>query len=140
MYLGIDSGSTTTKLLLVDDDGNVSGRRIAATGTDAREAAEQLWTDLSGELGRSASEPPPAVATGYGRRRIDLAPTVVTEITCHAVGVREHMPEARSVVDIGGQDSKAIRLDEAGQVADFAMNDKCAAGTGRFLGPARSAG
>ena len=133
MYLGVDSGSTSTKLVLVDARGRMVSHRIAASGEDCRATAERLWDAMARETGAGTSDLAGAVATGYGRRRIGLADRVVTEITCHAVGVRHGAPEARCIIDIGGQDSKAIRLDEAGRVEDFAMNDKCAAGTGRFL-------
>jgi predicted CoA-substrate-specific enzyme activase len=73
------------------------------------------------------------VATGYGRNAISIADTTITEITCHAAGVHHLVPEAMTVIDIGGQDSKLLRLDSSGKVRDFAMNDRCAAGTGRFL-------
>jgi predicted CoA-substrate-specific enzyme activase len=73
------------------------------------------------------------VATGYGRSAVSIADTTITEITCHAVGVHHLVPEAMTVIDIGGQDSKLLRLDTHGRVRDFTMNDRCAAGTGRFL-------
>jgi predicted CoA-substrate-specific enzyme activase len=73
------------------------------------------------------------VATGYGRNIISFADTTITEITCHAVGVHHLVPEAMTIIDIGGQDSKLLRLDKNGKVRDFAMNDRCAGGTGRFL-------
>jgi predicted CoA-substrate-specific enzyme activase len=73
------------------------------------------------------------VATGYGRNAVSIADTTITEITCHAIGVNKLVPEAMTVIDIGGQDSKLLRLDTAGKVRDFVMNDRCAAGTGRFL-------
>jgi predicted CoA-substrate-specific enzyme activase len=133
MYLGIDSGSTSTKLVLVGADGKILGRRVAATGLHGDEVARKLWAELSAAAGSGAGELKGAVATGYGRRSLSLAARTVTEITCHAVGVHTALPEARLVIDIGGQDSKVIRLSPGGQVEDFAMNDKCAAGTGRFL-------
>ncbi len=133
MYLGIDSGSTSTKLVLVGADGKVLGRRVAATGLHGDAVAQRLWAELSAAAGVTAGELAGAVATGYGRRAMSLATRTVTEITCHAVGVHASRPEARLVIDIGGQDSKVIRLSPGGQVEDFAMNDKCAAGTGRFL-------
>jgi len=133
MFLGIDSGSTTTKLVLADAGGKVLARQIAATGPDCRQTAENLWNALSSAAGVARSQLKAVVATGYGRRRISLAGRAVTEITCHAAGVHHLMPEVRYILDVGGQDSKAIRLRPDGRAQDFAMNDKCAAGTGRFL-------
>ncbi|NIA21322.1 MAG: 2-hydroxyglutaryl-CoA dehydratase, partial [Anaerolineaceae bacterium] len=89
--------------------------------------------ELGGELKVSRDRLRGVVATGYGRGQMAMAERRITEITCHAVGVHAVAPEARSIIDIGGQDSKVIRLDARGRVEDFAMNDKCAAGTGRFL-------
>ena len=133
MYLGIDSGSTTTKLVLTDRSGRVVARRVGPTGADCQATAEALWGELTSEIGVEATDVEATVATGYGRRRVTLADRVVTEITCHAAGVHHLLPEVRFLIDIGGQDSKAVRLDASGAVEDFAMNDKCAAGTGRFL-------
>jgi len=133
MHLGIDSGSTSTKLVLTDDGGRMLAHRIAETGPRCDETARRLWDDLSGELEISRDRLQGVVATGYGRGQIAMADRRVTEITCHAVGVHMVAPEARSIIDVGGQDSKVIRLDPRGRVEDFAMNDKCAAGTGRFL-------
>ncbi len=133
MYLGIDSGSTTTKLVLTDATGRVVSRRVGPTGADCEATAEALWRDLASEGGVRDTQIKAAVATGYGRRRVTMAGRVVTEITCHAAGVHHLLPGVRFLIDIGGQDSKAVRLDASGAVEDFAMNDKCAAGTGRFL-------
>ena len=133
MYLGIDSGSTTTKLVLTDAAGRVLARRVGPTGADCEATAEALWRELLVEAGPAAEAVAATVATGYGRRRVTMAGRVVTEITCHAAGVHHLLPEVRYLIDIGGQDSKAVRLDVSGAVEDFAMNDKCAAGAGRFL-------
>jgi len=133
MYLGIDSGSTSTKLVVVDGGGRMVAHGVAETGTDCNETAARLGDHLCATWRLSRGDLRAAVATGYGRGRIAMAGRRVTEITCHAVGVHYLAPQARSVIDIGGQDSKIIRLDEAGRVEDFTMNDKCAAGTGRFL-------
>jgi (R)-2-hydroxyacyl-CoA dehydratese activating ATPase len=132
-YLGIDSGSTTTKLVLVSADGEPLASRLVDTGAECEATANRLWKEICTEIPDAADGLRGSVATGYGRRRVTMADRPVTEITCHAVGVRHLVPEARFIIDIGGQDSKAIRLDAAGRVEDFAMNDKCAAGTGRFL-------
>lgn len=133
MYLGIDSGSTTTKLALVDSGGNLLAHRVASTGLDAPGTAARLWAEIAAEMSRDVGDIPPCVATGYARRAMSMARRTMTEISCHGRGVHHLLPGVREIIDIGGQDSKAIRLDEAGRVEDFAMNDKCAAGTGRFL-------
>jgi predicted CoA-substrate-specific enzyme activase len=133
IFLGIDSGSTSTKLVLLDAGGQVRSRRLAPTGLHCDHTAVRLWQEMCHELGLAPHEALGAVATGYGRRQISLAKRVVTEITCQARGVHHLAPHARTVIDVGGQDSKVIHLDAAGGVQDFVMNDKCAAGTGRFL-------
>lgn len=130
---GIDSGSTTTKALLLDGELRILGSAILATGADSRQASRDALEAALQAAGQSVERPAFIVATGYGR---DIAAGVdeqVTEITCHARGIHFLMPEVRTIVDIGGQDSKAIRIGPQGKVLDFAMNDKCAAGTGRFL-------
>lgn len=132
LTFGIDVGSITTKAAALDGD-RLLGDRIAATGYDAERAGRMVFEALLADLGLSASAVKRVVATGYGRGRIGFADRTVTEITCHAAGAHFLDPAVRSVVDIGGQDSKVIALDADGQVRDFAMNDKCAAGTGRFL-------
>jgi predicted CoA-substrate-specific enzyme activase len=131
ILLGIDIGSTTSKAVLLDGGGRLLSWGLLPTGHDGRAAAAALRKQLLN--GRPAGERPGAVATGYGRALVDWADKTVTEITCHARGVRHLHPEARTILDIGGQDSKAIRLDARGLVEDFAMNDRCAAGTGSFL-------
>jgi predicted CoA-substrate-specific enzyme activase len=130
--VGIDVGSITTKAAALDGD-RLLGDRIVATGYNAERSGRLVFERLLEELGVAATEVGSIVATGYGRSRIGFAQRTVTEITCHAAGAHYLDPAVRSVIDIGGQDSKAIALDERGQVRDFAMNDKCAAGTGRFL-------
>ncbi|MBN2581662.1 MAG: 2-hydroxyglutaryl-CoA dehydratase [Planctomycetes bacterium] len=133
MYLGIDSGSTSTKLAVIDGSGQLLAHRVAETGPDCGETAARLWDELRVQADLSPGAVKGTVATGYGRGRIAMADRRVTEITCHAVGVHHLVPDALSIIDMGGQDSKVIRLDDSGRVEDFAMNDKCAAGTGRFL-------
>jgi predicted CoA-substrate-specific enzyme activase len=133
LRLGIDVGSTTTKAVLLDEGGNVMGSEVVPTGPDGRATARRLREVLLN--GVAAGDPGAlrVVATGYGRARVDFADRAVTEITCHARGVRFQHPDAAMVVDVGGQDSKVIRLDADGRVEDFGMNDRCAAGTGSFL-------
>jgi len=132
LVVGIDVGSLSAEAVVVRD-----GRKVAysilPTGADSRRAAEKAFALALERAGRSKTEVSFAVATGYGRMNVPFADLQVTEITCHARGAFHLYPDTRTVIDIGGQDSKVIRLDGEGAVVDFAMNDKCAAGTGRFL-------
>lgn len=131
---GIDAGSRALKVVLYD----VEARAIVAEGVedqaiDQQALAEQLLDTLLREKGVVRESLRGIVATGYGRNLIQFADTTVTEITCHARGVRHIAPDAMTIIEIGGQDSKLIRLDAKGNVRDFNMNDRCAAGTGRFF-------
>ena len=131
---GIDAGSRTLKIVLTEADGArvvASGVRGQGLAPDA--LADELLAELLDEAGAGRGDIRRTVATGYARNIISSADTTVTEITCHACGVRRVAPEVQTIVEIGGQDSKLIKLDEAGRVRDFARNDRCAAGTGRFL-------
>ena len=134
IYAGIDAGSRSIKAVLFD-----TGRsQILASGlTDQGVEQERLAAELFEKLLRDAdvdrTQVSGVVATGYGRNAIRFADTTITEITCHARGVHRLAPDARTVIEIGGQDSKVICLENGGRVRDFAMNDRCAAGTGRFL-------
>lgn len=132
--VGIDAGSRTIKIVVLDGG---SGRAIAAGHADQGTMQERLAMDLLdrllGEAGVDRNRIGSIIATGYGRNLIGIAERTVTEITCHARGVRHLLPNTRTIVEIGGQDSKLIRLDARGAVQDFEMNDRCAAGTGRFL-------
>lgn len=126
--IGIDSGSTTTKGILLE--GNAIVRRfLCPTSFRPADSIRDAWETLRDGL----EEKPFLTLTGYGRQLVDFADKQVTEISCHGLGARLLLPEARTVIDIGGQDSKVIQLDEQGNLTDFLMNDKCAAGTGRFL-------
>lgn len=133
IYAGIDVGSLSTDVVLLDAAGAVLGSAITATGASTRKAAREAMEAALSAAGGRADDIVCTVATGYGRGMIETADLRVTEITCHARGARHLFPGALTVLDIGGQDSKVIRLSHEGKVADFAMNDKCAAGTGRFL-------
>ena len=126
---GIDSGSTTTNAAVLDLDGRLVDHAIVRTGAKAQAGAEKAMAELKIPREEIAA----IVATGYGRKNIPFADASVTEITCHARGAFHEDPSVRTIIDIGGQDSKTISLDENGNVISFAMNDKCAAGTGRFL-------
>jgi predicted CoA-substrate-specific enzyme activase len=130
--VGIDIGSITAKAAVMQD-GKILAVRILRTGYHARNTGDLLFEGIVSGLGMNPSHIQRIVATGYGRKSITFADQAVTEITCHAAGARYMNPEIRSVIDIGGQDSKVILLDDTGRVKDFVMNDKCAAGTGRFL-------
>lgn len=129
--LGLDIGSIAAKGVLLD--GSKVYQAIIPTGWSPRDASETLINMLLQQSNRQKTEIEEIIGTGYGRISIDCAQKTVTEIACHARGVAAMNPEVRTIIDIGGQDSKVIRIDKAGKVQDFAMNDKCAAGTGRFL-------
>jgi predicted CoA-substrate-specific enzyme activase len=133
LFAGIDIGSLSTDVVLLDRYGEIAGSAIVATGASTRKACEEAFAKALAEVGAAPSAVVFTVSTGYGREMAASSDLSVTEITCHARGARFLFPEARTVLDIGGQDSKIIRLNQDGRVADFAMNDKCAAGTGRFL-------
>ncbi|MGB4504595.1 MAG: acyl-CoA dehydratase activase, partial [Syntrophaceticus sp.] len=130
---GIDSGSTTTNVVILDSMQNIVSFSVLPTGVDVAESAEKALDDALQKAGLSKNQITRTVTTGYGRTNIAFRKKDVTEITCHAVGAHFLNPAVRTVIDIGGQDSKIIRLDENGTVLRFVMNDKCAAGTGRFL-------
>ena len=133
VYMGIDIGSLSCDAVLVDGTGRLIAWTVVPTGARTAVAVDRARAEVLDKAGLTASDVVAMVATGYGRNRVEGKLKAVTEITCHARGMRHLLPEAKVMVDIGGQDSKAIRLDDRGGVADFAMNDKCAAGTGRFL-------
>lgn len=133
IFIGIDSGSTTTNAAAIDAQGTLLASSIVRTGAKAGAAAEKAYQEIRRQLGDDASHIRRIIATGYGREFITFADAVKTEISCHARGAHFADPSARTIIDIGGQDSKVICLDEDGNVMNFVMNDKCAAGTGRFL-------
>jgi predicted CoA-substrate-specific enzyme activase len=133
LYLGIDIGSLSCDALLLDDDGRTVAWSVVPTGARNQVAIERARDEVLREAGATAADVAATVATGYGRDRVPDRLASVTEISCHARGISHLLPGTEVLIDIGGQDSKAIRLDASGAVAEFAMNDKCAAGTGRFL-------
>ncbi len=133
LVAGIDIGSITTESLLFDTDKGILGYEIFQTGADSRKTAEMALEKVLAGPAIAASDVAHIVATGCGRKRAVFAQQTVTEITCIAKGVHHLFPAARTIIDIGGQDTKVIRLDDRGRVIEFEMNDKCAAGTGRFL-------
>ena len=129
---GIDIGSLTTDAVILKGD-RVLAYTIVPTLSSAESAAISAYESALDIAGLNEGDVANVISTGYGRASIDFADKAITEITCHALGARYLFPQARSVIDIGGQDSKLIRLSDEGRVEDFAMNDRCAAGTGRFL-------
>jgi len=129
---GIDIGSITAKAAVLRDE-DLLGTHVIFTGYNAEAAGRRVFEELCGQLGLAPEEIGRIVATGYGRKSAAMAHRNVTEIMCHAAGARFLNKAVRSLIDIGGQDSKAIVMDEKGRVTNFTMNDKCAAGTGRFL-------
>ena len=133
LVAGIDIGSITTEALLFDKVKGVVGYTILQTGADSRKAAEMALDNVLATPGKNISDLSYIISTGCGRKRASFAKQSVTEITCIAKGVNYLFPDARTIIDIGGQDTKVIRIDGSGRVLEFEMNDKCAAGTGRFI-------
>lgn len=131
MFAGVDVGSVSTEAVLFD--GRIRGQVILPTGGVPRDAGERALTEVMRVAGVAREGVRRIVATGYGRASLAFADKAVTEITCHARGAHFLDPTTEMVIDIGGQDSKVIVLEPDGSPVDFAMNDKCAAGTGRFL-------
>ncbi|NWF96529.1 MAG: 2-hydroxyglutaryl-CoA dehydratase [Candidatus Thorarchaeota archaeon] len=130
--IGLDIGSTTTKGLILSSTGRVLGSHIMSSGSSVAEATQQVLDILRSVTGIPV-EDCPIVSTGYGRGSVASATRTVTEITCHSIGVHLLNPSIRLLIDVGGQDSKAIRIGANGRPSDFELNDKCSAGTGRFL-------
>jgi len=131
--MGIDSGSTSTNAVLLDENRRILATSVVRTGAKTADSADRVLADILSQASLKREDLAMIVATGYGRVSIPFADTTITEISCHGKGAHFLNPDVRTILDIGGQDSKAIRLGPSGDVADFVMNDKCAAGTGRFL-------
>lgn len=129
---GIDIGSTTAKCVILKD-GDIVATAIDFTGYNVKEAWNKVLSQALNKANISIDKIDNTISTGYGRDSVDIANKKITEITCHGAGAHFLNPNVRTVIDIGGQDSKAISIDDNGRVLDFVMNDKCAAGTGRFL-------
>ena len=127
------SSETTAKTVIIDDTGRIVAAEVVQMGAVSRAGLARSMTSALGAAGLDESDIAETIATGYGRRLVPRAGRTFTEITCHARGVAAMCPGTRLVVDIGGQDSKAILVDELGIVENFAMNDRCASGTGRFF-------
>jgi len=131
---GIDVGAATAKAVILGDDG-IAGYAVRSTGYDVKVATDKVIREAleKARLSISVGDLKYVVSTGYARGSIGFADKTVTEIICHAKGAHFMIPSTRFIIDMGGQDAKAIEVDPEGNVANFAMNDKCAAGTGRFL-------
>ncbi|MFW9833563.1 MAG: BadF/BadG/BcrA/BcrD ATPase family protein, partial [Candidatus Thorarchaeota archaeon] len=130
MGVGIDVGSTTTKGVLLDSSGKIVAKSLMLTGASAAQAVETTLQNITSRSGVNLNGLP-VISTGYGRARVELAVKSITEITCHSVGVHHINPQIRLLIDVGGQDSKVIRIGPSGRPEDFELNDKCSAGTGR---------
>lgn len=131
--MGIDSGSTSTNAVILNGNREIVASAVIRTGAKSGESAQRILEEILQKANLQRSDLTKIVSTGYGRVSIPFADKNVTEISCHGKGAHYLNPEIRTILDIGGQDSKAIHLNEKGDVTDFVMNDKCAAGTGRFL-------
>lgn len=129
---GLDIGSSTCKAVIVEN-GWIKGWMMDRTGPDPTESALRLLNRLLGDLGLDRNCVSYIVATGYGRLNIPFASAVISELSCHAYGSYWVFPEVRTILDMGGQDCKVMRCNEKGKLINFVMNDKCAAGTGRYL-------
>ena len=136
---GVDVGSTQTKAVVINEAKEIVGRALIDTGANVIVAAEQAFAAAINGANVQEEEVEYVVGTGYGRYRVTFGNAQVTEISCHGRGAVHMFPGTRTVIDMGGQDTKAIRVRPSGEIVDFCMNDKCAAGTGRFLGAASSA-
>jgi predicted CoA-substrate-specific enzyme activase len=136
---GVDVGSTQTKAIIANESGEIAGRALIDTGANVVVAAQNAFAEALRDAGIEEPEVEYVIGTGYGRYRVTFGNAQVTEISCHGRGAVHIFPATRTVVDMGGQDTKAIRVSPAGEILDFCMNDKCAAGTGRFLGAVSAA-
>ncbi len=136
---GIDVGSTQTKGILLDEKFEIVARALTDTGAYVTKAAERCFLQALEAAGVRREQVAYVVGTGYGRYKVAFGDAQITEISCHARGAAYLFPKTRTVIDMGGQDAKGIRVGEGGEVKDFVMNDKCAAGTGRFLASAAEA-
>ncbi len=136
---GVDVGSTQTKAVIIDEDRQIVGRALIDTGANVVHAAQSAYDEAIRASKVPEVEVEYVIGTGYGRYRVTFGNDQVTEISCHGRGAAHMFPGTRTVVDMGGQDTKAIRVKPTGEIDDFCMNDKCAAGTGRFLGAAAAA-
>ncbi|MFC1798501.1 acyl-CoA dehydratase activase [Thermodesulfobacteriota bacterium] len=132
-FLGLDIGSLSCDAVIIDETQQVLASIVVPTGARNMEAIACAQKGVLEMAGIGADDIRATIATGYGRNRVEGKLAAVTEITCHARGIQQLFPGTRVLIDIGGQDSKSMMMDQDGRIADFAMNDKCAAGTGRFI-------
>lgn len=132
MYLGIDIGSSTSKTVILDLQGRIAGKSVINAGTGSSGPQKSI-IEACKRAGIEEKDIRKCVATGYGRMLFDKADKQITEISCHAKGVIKSYSDVSTIIDIGGQDAKVIRIGKRGNVENFVMNEKCAAGTGRFL-------
>jgi predicted CoA-substrate-specific enzyme activase len=131
-FAGVDLGSTVTKAVIIDESGKICASAQRHTGAEHRTLAGRVMAEALKGCGITLAQVDYVVATGYGRINVPFADRQITELSCHARGVAQQFPAVRIAIDIGGQDSKVLSIKD-GKLLDFAMNDKCAAGTGRFL-------
>jgi predicted CoA-substrate-specific enzyme activase len=136
---GVDVGSTQTKAVIINEGREIVGRALIDTGANVVHAAENAFAEALTNGDIREEEVEYVIGTGYGRYKVTFGNAQVTEISCHGRGAVHMFPNTHTVVDMGGQDTKAISVSTNGEIADFGMNDKCAAGTGRFLGAASTA-
>jgi predicted CoA-substrate-specific enzyme activase len=136
---GVDVGSTQTKAVIIDENRRIVARSLNETGANVMRAAQSSFDEACAEGGIDRNDVKFVIGTGYGRYKVTFGDRQVTEISCHGRGAVHMFPGTGTVIDMGGQDSKAIRVKPDGEIIDFCMNDKCAAGTGRFLGAAARA-
>lgn len=133
LFGGVDVGSLTTDAVIIDRNKKILSWKIMPTGASISNTLKKCREELEANIDNSSKGKIVYVSTGYGRRRVDFASNSVTEITAHALGASHFFPGIRTVIDMGGQDTKVITVSDKGKVVDFVMNDRCAAGTGRFI-------
>jgi predicted CoA-substrate-specific enzyme activase len=133
LFAGIDIGASTAKAIIINDTREILGYSVSDSGADFEAAANLVFRSARQKAGCQGTDECITVATGYGRRNVPYADDTRTEISCHAAGSFHYFPRAHTLVDIGGQDSKIIKINDAGKRTGFKMNRKCAAGTGAFL-------
>lgn len=133
IFAGVDVGASRTKVVLLDEGKNLVGFSVKKSGTDFSRTANECLEEAMVIANTSAEDIIRSVSTGYGRKNVSFSNDAKTEISCHAKGAFHYFPKAMTIIDIGGQDNKVIKLDNKGRRTNFKMNRKCAAGTGAFL-------
>jgi len=136
---GVDVGSTQTKAVIINEDKETIAIALTDTGSNVIQAAEKAFDMAIKDTNIDEREIEYVIGTGYGRYKVTFGNSQITEISCHGRGAIHMFPKTKTVIDMGGQDTKAIRVSATGEINDFCMNDKCVAGTGRFLVAASSA-